>query len=189
MTSSEPPSHSVEAVPARRRSRLRIALGALAVIVGVLCLLALIAGIAIRRAGNDEAQWHIDPLESTSTGHPNWYRLVPADAPVDRDPKRDGDPPIYTQSADEVARAFGVFVQSESNVEVLAGAADDGFVTYIQRSTVFGFPDYISVSFIDLPEGGSTIAVFSRARYGQGDFNVNEKRVIRWIDGTTEALT
>lgn len=162
--------------------------GALVIVLGVLCVLALIAGIAIRRAGNDLAVWHIDPLTSTSTGNSNWYRLVPTDAQVDRDPTRDGQAPIYEQSSDEVARAFDTFVQSESDVEVLAGAASDGFVTYIQRSTLFGFPDYISVTFIDLPDGGSTIAVFSRARYGRSDFDVNEKRVNRWISGTTAAL-
>lgn len=162
---------------------------ALIIIFGVFCLLALVAGIAIRRAGNDVAVWHTDPLTSTSTGNPNWYRLVPADAQVDRDPKRDGDAPVYTQSADEVARAFDTLVQSENSVEVLAGTAGDGFVTYIQRSTLFGFPDYMSVKFINLPDGGSTIAIFARARYGRSDLDVNEKRVTRWIAGTTAALS
>lgn len=174
--------------PGERRSKVKIVATAIIIIFGVLCLLALIAGIAIRRASDDPAVWHVDPLTSTSTGNPNWYRLVPADADVDRDPKRDGDAPIYTQSAAEVAAAFDAFVQSESNVEVLAGSAADGFVTYIQRSALFGFPDYASVKFIDLPAGGSTIAIFSRARYGKSDLDVNEKRVVRWVAGTTAAL-
>jgi uncharacterized protein (DUF1499 family) len=190
LTSSEPGSDNpAAAAPSRRGSKVRIAVSALVVVLGVLCVLALIAGIAIRRAGNDLAVWHIDPLTSTTTGNPNWYRLVPEDAQVDRDSTRDGEAPTYVQSKDEVARAFDTFVRSESNVEVLAGAASDGFVTYIQRSTLFGFPDYVSVKFIDLPDGGSTIAIFSRARYGRSDFDVNEKRVNRWIDGTTAALS
>ena len=155
---------------------------------GIVCLLALIAAIAIRRAGDDSAVWHLDPLTSTGTGNPNWYRLVPPDADVDRDPKRDGEAPVYTQSSSEVAAAFDEFVRAEANVEVLAGSTADGFVTYVQRSTLFGFPDYMSVKFIDRPDGGSTIAIFSRARYGRSDLDVNEKRVTRWVDGTTAAL-
>jgi len=167
---------------------VKIMVTAIVIIFGVLCLLALIAGIAIRRASDDPAVWHVDPLTSTSTGNPNWNRLVPADADVDRDPQRDGEAPTFAQSAAEVATAFDTFVKSESNVQVLAGSAADGFVTYIQRSTLFGFPDYVSVKFIDLPDGGSTIAIFSRARYGKSDLDVNQKRVARWVAGATAAL-
>jgi hypothetical protein len=172
----------------KRRSKVKIMAGVIIIIIGVLCVLALIASVAIRRAGDDPAVWHVDPLTSTSTGNPNWYRLVPPDADVDSDLKRDGDAPIFTQSSTEVAAAFDAFVRAESNVEVLAGSAADGFVTYIQRSTLFGFPDYMSVKFIERADGGSTIAIFSRARYGRSDLDVNEKRVTRWVDGTSAAL-
>jgi hypothetical protein len=174
--------------PKRRRSKVKLMASVIIIVLGVLCLLALVAAIAIRRASDDPAVWHIDPLTSTSTGNPNWYRLVPPEADVDRDPKRDGEAPVYTQSSAEVAAAFDAFARAESNVEVLAGSAADGFVTYIQRSTLFGFPDYMSVKFFDRADGGSSIAIFSRARYGRSDLDVNEKRVVRWIDGTTAAL-
>jgi uncharacterized protein (DUF1499 family) len=150
--------------------------------------LALAARYFRTKVASDPDEWHVDPLTAPSPSTPNWYRLVPADAPVDRHPKRDGHPPIYDVDAKRVARAFDREALSDGRVEVLAGKAADGFVTYVQRSYVFGFPDYVSVRFIDLPEGGSTLAIFSRARFGRGDLGVNEKRVARWIDLTTKRL-
>lgn len=153
-------------------------------------ILVLVAGIAIatRRKAVDPAAWHVDPMTASDTGKPNWYRLVPEDAQVDRDQKRDGQPPTFTASASAVGAAFDAVAKADARVEVLAGSAADGFVTYMQRSAIFGFPDFISVRFIDLPAGGSTLAIYSRARDGQGDMGVNEKRVKRWVAETTAAL-
>ncbi len=174
--------------PRQRRRSVRIMLLVLGLIAVAIPLAAVGAGIAVRQAGDDPAQWHIDPLTSTGTGNPNWYRVVPDDAPVDRDPKRDGTAVVYTQSAADGGAAFDGVARADERVEVLAGSAADGFVTYIQRSRLFAFPDYISVKFIDLPEGGSTIAVYSRARYGRSDLDVNQKRVERWLAATRDAL-
>lgn len=137
---------------------------------------------------SDPAEWHVDPTASDTPTTPNWYRLVPADADVERDPKRDGHPPIYDVDVDRLARAFDRAVRTDGRTEVLAGSAASGHVTYIQRSYVFGFPDYVSLRFIDLPEGGSTLGIFSRSRFGRSDLGVNEKRVARWIDATTKLL-
>lgn len=89
---------------------------------------------------------------------------------------------------DELASGFDEIALADSRVEVLAGSADEGFVTYIQRSALMGYPDYISVRFIEAEEGGSTLAVFSRARYGTSDLGVNETRVDRWVQRTDERL-
>lgn len=149
---------------------------------------ALVANHFRNRVTSDPAEWHVDPTTSPTSDKPNWYRLVPADSAVDRDPERDGHPPIYDVEAAKLARTFDAAARGEDRVEVLAGSATDGFVTYLQRSYIFGFPDYVSVRFIDLPEGGSTLAIFSRARFGHSDLGVNEKRVARWIDATTKQL-
>lgn len=137
---------------------------------------------------DEPAEWHADPLTAESTGKPNWYRLVPDDASVDRDPKRDGHPPTFDVSAGELGAAFDAVATSDDRVEVLAGSAAAGHVTYVQRSAVFAFPDYISTRFIENPDGGSTLAVYSRARFGRSDLGVNEKRVARWVDGVTKHL-
>lgn len=137
---------------------------------------------------SDPHEWHVDPTTSATPTTPNWYRLVPVDAAVERDPRRDGHPPIYDVDAERLGRAFDRAVRGDGRTEVLAGSAAGGLVTYIQRSYVLAFPDYVSVRFIDLPQGGSTLGIFSRSRFGRSDLGVNEKRVARWIDATTKLL-
>ncbi|MGB3764761.1 MAG: DUF1499 domain-containing protein, partial [Ornithinimicrobium sp.] len=77
----------------------------------------------------------------------------------------------------------------DPRVRVLAGSAADGFVTYVQRSALMGYPDYVSVRFVGVDAEHSTLAIFSRARYGSSDMGVNEKRVRRWMQETQSALT
>jgi len=54
--------------------------------------------------------------------------------------------------------------------------------TYIQRSPIFGFPgfpDIDTVEFVALGRERSSVAVYSRSRYGGYDFAKNRKRVER----------
>jgi len=58
-----------------------------------------------------------------------------------------------------------------------------------QKSRLFGFPDRIVVEFVELGEGRSTLAVYSRSLTGHYDFGVNRKRVERWLDALPEAIS
>ena len=62
--------------------------------------------------------------------------------------------------------------------------ADDEAMQYdfIQRTKILRFPDIITVRFIALENRRSTLAIFSRSRYGRRDFGVNKKRVCDWLD-------
>ena len=80
-----------------------------------------------------------------------------------------GDAPTMAK-LDEIARAT-------PRTQVLAGAASEGFVTYVTRSAGFGFPDYATVKL-----DGETIKIHSRLRFGRSDLGVNGKRVKTWID-------
>ena len=52
---------------------------------------------------------------------------------------------------------------------------------YIQHSPVFRFPDIVTVELIPLGPTRSSIALYSRSRYGEYDFRKNRKRVERWL--------
>ena len=54
-------------------------------------------------------------------------------------------------------------------------------MTYVQTSGLFGFPDYVSVKFIEIDAANSTLAIFSRSRLGKSDLGVNKKRVEAWL--------
>ena len=57
---------------------------------------------------------------------------------------------------------------------------------YVQRSALWRFPDLVTVRFIAVSPETSTVAVFSRAIYG--DLGVNRKRVTAWLRLLGEAV-
>ncbi len=142
----------------------------------------------IRLAPNDSAKWHQDPLTVQAPDSPNWFRLTPAGSGVAADAERDDTSPTFDVPASELAAAFDEVATGDHRVILLAGSAAEGYVTYVQRSALMGYPDYVSVRFVEIDEAHSALAVFSRARYGSGDLGVNEKRVRRWVRDTEELL-
>ena len=96
--------------------------------------------------------------------------------------KSDIAPPVFAVGAPDLARAFAKIMASEANVEQVD--VDDGGLTrrYVQRTKILRFPDTICVRFIDLGEGRSTIALYSRSQFGLSDFGVNRARISRWLE-------
>lgn len=96
--------------------------------------------------------------------------------------KSDVAPPVYAVSAPELAQALAKVVASEPSVELVA--LDEGGLSqrYIQRTQIMRFPDTISVRLIDLGDGRSTIALYSRSQLGGSDFGVNRARIKRWLE-------
>ena len=96
--------------------------------------------------------------------------------------KSDVIPPIFALSAPELAKVFATVIASEPSVEQVA--FEDGGLTqrYVQRTKIMRFPDTIVVRFIDLGDGRSTIALYSRSQLGESDFGVNRARIERWLE-------
>jgi len=46
---------------------------------------------------------------------------------------------------------------------------------------LIGFPDRVTVRFLETPDGGSTLAVYSRSYYGKSDLGANKKRIDAWL--------
>jgi uncharacterized protein (DUF1499 family) len=134
--------------------------------------------LGIRSLGHDVARWHVDPVTAPDPSTPNWYRVTPGGA---------NPSPVFEVAPATLSEALERVVDDQPRTELLADdRADDGTgrVTWVQRSALFGFPDYITVEVV-AADGGtpdrSTLAVFSRARLGQSDLGVNEKRVNQWL--------
>jgi hypothetical protein len=72
-------------------------------------------------------------------------------------------------------------ISGETRIVSIARKADARQFVYIQHSPVFRFPDIITVEFVPLGPARSSIAIFSRSRYGRLDFQKNRKRVERWL--------
>jgi uncharacterized protein (DUF1499 family) len=109
---------------------------------------------------------------------PNQYLVAPsgfASATVHR------QSPDFPWPAAELARRFRDVALAEPRVTVLAEADGGMKFDLMQRSALFRFPDTISVEVIARGASRSTLAVYSRSRYGRSDFGVNRRRIDRWL--------
>lgn len=88
----------------------------------------------------------------------------------------------YAIPAAELRAAFTKVVASEPKVTIVEKNDAELTDRYIQRSAILGFPDTIVVRFLDRPGGQSTLALYSRSRFGGSDFGVNRLRIERWLE-------
>jgi uncharacterized protein (DUF1499 family) len=144
---------------------------------GLLVVLGLVGLLLVRTAGHDPALWHVDPADTVGTDRPNDALAAPAGTTrVEVDIVL----PFVTPPSAELLAALDAVARAEPRVEVLAGDVGTGQITYVQRSAVIGFPDYISVSTVET-SAGSSLILWSRSRYGHYDFGVNRARLERWL--------
>lgn len=129
----------------------------------VVCLIALGLGFAayVRLAPSDPGRWHVDPLTAPDPTSPNFARI---------------DRLVALPSAEAAALIAG-----RARVEGAVVLAEDGAgTTWIARTALMRYPDYVSIRII--PEGeGTRIVAFSRSRFGYGDRGVNRARLARWL--------
>lgn len=145
----------------------------------VLLVVAAAAGMTwVRLAPDDPAFWHVDPLSGASTGRPNEARILPPGAPGEGIAS-----PVFAMTPEALLRRFDAAAMADARVTRLAGGPEALFATYVQRSAIFGWPDYISARAVEA-EGGAALAVWSRSRYGYSDMGVNRARLERWLAAT-----
>lgn len=127
-------------------------------------LLLIIGGVMlyIRLAPSDPARWHVDPLSAPDPATPNFARLNL----------------MLTAPPDTVAARLSAHAEAEGGQRL---AGDDRHATWLMRTPLMGYPDFVSVRLI--PEaGGTRIVALSRSRFGHGDHGVNAARLARWQD-------
>ncbi|MGB0497655.1 MAG: DUF1499 domain-containing protein [Rubricella sp.] len=157
-------------------------------VLGLLVAGTLVTIWYIRTVPSDPATWHVHPLEAPTPETPNTFRAAPVLGGVPTTEERiDLVSPIFDVNPAIIALALDQFALTQSRTERIAGTPESGWMTYVQRSEVMRYPDYISVMVFELENGQSTIAIFSRSRFGYDDLGVNEERVRRWI-GTLESF-
>ena len=81
--------------------------------------------------------------------------------------------------ADVLARLDAIALASP-RTQRLAGSPQEGRITWVQRSFLMGYPDYITAE-ADAVPGGTRLDVISRQRYGSGDMGVNAARLKDWL--------
>ena len=145
-----------------------------------LVILGYAAYFMVATVQHDPKIWHVDPLLEPHCATPNCFRMAPENLTERR---IDAASPVYGKRAADMARAFHELALTQRGTLHVAGVQDDLHLTYVQRTRRLKLPDYVSVKFIDLADNRSTVAVFSRSRFGYGDLGVNAKRVRQWMSG------
>jgi uncharacterized protein (DUF1499 family) len=120
-------------------------------------------------APTDPAIWHVDPLTVTGTSLRNSYLM-----------RAGGDAPVLHLTLPPDAAATRLDAVALATPRTTRVAGQGGYVTYMTRSRIWGFPDFTSVRISAAP-GGSDIAIFARSRFGAADGGVNKARVAAWI--------
>lgn len=135
--------------------------------IAALVVLTIALAAYVRLAPVNAVDWHVDPEEVTPPADPMYALLAGQSA--------------ATVSAPALAVAGRLQAIAEAEgAEVIAGSLGEGFVTFIARSRIIGFPDFISIRLV--PEDETTrLHIFARARYGRSDLGVNTARVQRWL--------
>ncbi|MEM6825767.1 MAG: DUF1499 domain-containing protein [Pseudomonadota bacterium] len=136
----------------------------------VLLGLILLAATWIRLAPVDASRWHQFPENADP-------RIPDSATPNSRLSHRS-----YAESAKDIMeRLNGVALQTP-RTKVLAGLPEDGMVTYVTRSRIWGFPDYTTAIARTDDAGGTTLMLFGRAGIGAYDWGVNGKRIDLWLE-------
>jgi len=133
--------------------------------------------VAMRAMPDDAAAWHVDPGATARSERPNDYLIAPPGASA---AQADGTAGTYDMPAKDLLFLFDAVARPSDGVRVVAGSIDDLWITYVQRSAVFGFPDYISVKAIETQDGASLV-IWSRSRFGHSDMGVNRRRIDAWL--------
>ena len=81
--------------------------------------------------------------------------------------------------ADTLAK-LDAAAMAKARVTRLAGSPGEGRITWVSRSALMGYPDYITAEAIAAPEG-TRLDILSRQRFGQGDSGVNAARLKDWL--------
>lgn len=115
-------------------------------------------GVWVRLAPSDPGRWHVMP---------------------DRVENRDFDGGVMrvVETGPEGLARFDAVARGWPRTQALAGSVEEGMVSYVTRSALWGFPDYTTAR-----QAGERLEIYARLRFGRGDMGVNRKRVEAWLD-------
>jgi uncharacterized protein (DUF1499 family) len=139
-------------------------------------LIALLSALGIAACSADTAG--IDFVTLVRPSSPNTYLVCPKDHCA---AKADEEGPLYAIAPAQLFERARMLLSAEPRTEVVQDQPETMRLVLVQRSAFFRFPDTVTLQVFPLPDGGSTLAIYSQSNYGYGDFGVNKDRVRAWI--------
>ena len=123
-----------------------------------LVLLAVLGfGLWVRLAPSDPARWHVSAGDAGNRDFAGAAIRTVAAGPGD------------------MARLDRI-IRATPRTTHLAGSPEEGMVTYVTRSRLWGFPDYTTIE-----ARPGQIVIHGRLRFGASDMGVNRARLEGWM--------
>jgi uncharacterized protein (DUF1499 family) len=91
------------------------------------------------------------------------------------------DSTVYQAGAADLKDVFQKFALAAPRTEIVHDDAALNQMDFVQRSELMQYPDWITVKFINLDDGTSTLAIYSRSVYGESDLGINQARIEEWL--------
>jgi len=126
----------------------------------------------------------LDFATLTPDTRPRRWLVLPDGVEAVADP--DQASPVFALTPEALLDAFKTLALEQPRVALVQEG--DGQVELVERSKLFRFPDYITAQAIAV-EGGSALAIYSRAVIGYSDIGVNRKRITAWLDALKTRLS
>lgn len=145
--------------------------GGYAIVVVAILVVATVAGaVAVRLRPLDPVRWHVDLAGHAFAPAPHWVVFCPA--PGTRFAPEVADPAAVLLQLDKIAL-------STPRTRRLAGGPEEGRITWVTRSALFGFPDLTTAQVI-MGEGPPRLCIVARQAIGKFDWGVNAARLRSW---------
>lgn len=94
--------------------------------------------------------------------------------------------PVFAVRLQRLRDDWTKIVGCQPRVVEVNARLDRHQLTYIQHALVFRFPDIITVELVSFGPDHSSVALYSRSRYGRYDFHQNQRRVETWLSQLEE---
>lgn len=88
-------------------------------------------------------------------------------------------PPVFDAGVGDLREAWRALIGRQPRVTISCDEIDR--MELVQRTRLLRFADDISVAYVELGHGRSTIALFSRSRIGYSDLGTNRRRLQEWL--------
>lgn len=118
-----------------------------------------------------------DPTSLSRTGRPNDFLVCAVDACA---ASADAQAPMLTHRSDAVFAAWLAVIEAAERTRIVASDPERLLIVAEQRSAVFGFVDSIAVRVLELRDGDTSFAAYSRSEVGYWDLGVNRRRLLAW---------
>lgn len=141
---------------------------------GLLALIVLGFGLYVRLAPSDAARWH-QPLPTDSIA------LADCLLSIQQGKGEARAACLVPGETTDVLMALDQVAMTTPRTRRLAGSWADGRITWISRSALWGFPDYITGQVTPGPDGKTRLDLHARLRFGESDLGVNAARLADWL--------